>query len=253
MKPKPLKTVKPKAVPTLDVDLESGMCLYPAVVSKRRQTTSIVDLMHNDALDLSSMTLDYTRINSKHTILTMTDYHTQKTLGIATEDQCWWDRHTFQTTPIGIPLKYSSYTEKKSYFTKKIEIKKKKGKEDVVVSETPMIKIDGVYENFETEGVVCSFPCALAFIRREVQHDKRYRESETLLYFMYKMLHDLPMEKRVNIPVAGSWKTISGCGGSVPINEFRHSFCRVVYDITPSVKRPLMVPMSRIVEVSPLN
>jgi hypothetical protein len=239
---------------TLDVDLESGMCLNEERNPRVRPTTSIADLMHSDTLDISNMTVDYTRGISRHTVLTMKDYYSRQTLGIATEDQCMWDRHPFQTTPIGIPLRYCPQREKRSYFTKKMETKNtKKGKTEVVVNETPMVKIDETPEYFETDGVVCSFPCALALIRQEVRHDKRYRESESLLYFMYKLLHDIPMNERVKIPVAGTWKMISGCGGDMPISQYRQNYCRMVYDITPSVKRPLMIPVSHIVEVSPLN
>jgi hypothetical protein len=247
----PKRRKKPVKASVLDVDLSSGMSLLEEERCPARPTTAISDLIHNDALILPNMTFNY-KNNTKRTVLTMKDYYTQKRLGIATEDQCWWDRHPFQTTPIGIPLEYHCRQEKKSHFMKRIETKSKKSKEETVI-ETPMVKTDVIEEHFLTEGVVCSFPCALAYIRQEVRHDRRYRESESLLYFMYKMLHDIPMSEKVMIPVAGKWSIIAGCGGDVPISQYRQDYCRLVYDITPSVKRPLMIPVSRIVEVRPLN
>ena len=229
----------------LDVDFESGFDSMRIGDDAPVPTTSISDLIHCDTLDMSSMFLnDGTKNN---TLLTMHDYFTHKTLGAATEDQCWWDRHSFETAPIGAPLKYHPNRIKTSNAT---HFEKNSEDENVEYETSIVEKYD---DYFSTDGIFCSFPCCRSYIRREAKVDKLYEKSDSLLFYMYKKLHNLPMSKKVTIPFAGPWKTISGCGGKIPVSTYRYNCCKFTYEVAPNIKRPLMVPVSREIIVKTLN
>ena len=238
----------------LDVDLESGFeDLH--IDDEPMLTTSISDLIHCDTVDMSNMFLKGAMepggaigfSSRPNILLTMVDYVSKKTLGVATEDQCWWDRHPFETTPIGAPLKYHPKRIKTS---NQVHLEKNSDGE-LTDYETTIVETYDDY--FETDGIFCSFPCCRAYIRRESKTDRLYVKSDNLLHYMYKKVHGLPMSERVEIPVAGPWTILNGCGGNVPIGTYRHNCCKYIYEMTPNIKRPLMIPVGREVTVRTLN
>lgn len=114
-----------------------------------------------------------------------------------TKCYCWWDRHTFNTYPIGIPIKY--------------------------------IEED---DTFLCDGIFCSLCCAKSFIK---EHSKnfRYRESPYLLKLMYVKLGGKLGDK---IPMASDWRVLDVFGGHITIKEFRDIFCRYSYTQTHNIQ-----------------
>lgn len=126
-----------------------------------------------------------------------------------TELSCWWCRHSFDSIPIGCPLYFQSPN------------------------------------NFEVEGIFCSFPCTQSYILK--QNNIRYVESSTLLLLMYtKMFEKIPK----SIPPAPTWKILESYGGHLNIDEFRSSFGRLYYRDTINVQKPLQFAVHELVEES---
>ena len=149
-------------------------------------------------------------------------------LPLSTNDPCWWDRHSFTSRPLGCPIKYHDH---KKYGRDKEKIEEKFKKAGIDINTNDFL---------ETEGIFCSFPCIMAYILSQ-SNILRYKESTTLLTFLYYILFGVIIE----IPEAPSWKIIKKYGGHLEIEEFRATFGKLIYDETVNVKRPYMYSNSR--------
>jgi hypothetical protein len=159
--------------------------------------------------------------DSKH--ITMIDHINYGCLPDRTNLSCFHCRHPFNTSPIGIPIQY---------------IRKKP---DNIKSNSK--QIEGVNDYFLTYGIVCSFPCCLAFVK-EHTHNPLYRQSKSLLFMLYHKIYGTTLK----IKAAPSWECLEVYGGNLKIEEFRKSFCSCNYVITPNIKRPFMVSVGRYIE-----
>ena len=155
--------------------------------------------------------------DGKH--VTMNDFVNYGCLPERTDINCWHCRHSFNTSPIGTPIKYVKATPNK---------------------DNPMT---GTNDYFNTIGVFCSFPCCLAFIN-DNKHRPLYRSSKSLLYSLYFKIYG----EELKIKPASSWECLKVYGGDLTIEEFRKNFCECNYIITENIKRPFMVSVGRYIE-----
>ena len=140
-----------------------------------------------------------------------------------TDVWCGHCRHPFDTSPIGVPIKY---------------VKKKVDKIQPKADE-----VTGTNDYFLTSGIFCSFPCCLAFIK-DHNHNPLYKNSKSLLYSLYYKIYHTEM----NIQKAPSWEILQVYGGELSIKDYRERFCTHSYKITPNIKRPYMVAVGKWVE-----
>lgn len=157
--------------------------------------------------------------------ITMIDHVNFGCLPERTDIRCFHDHHTFNTSPIGLPIKF---------------IQKKSDKKQASDSH-----VTGTNEYFLTFGIFCSFACCLGFLK-EHEHCSMYRNSKHLLYSLYYKLY----QTELNVSPAPSWECLKDYGGdqSFDITEFRKSFCSCNYTITENIKRPFMVAVGKYIE-----
>lgn len=157
--------------------------------------------------------------------VTMIDYINYGCLPERTDLRCFNDHHQFNTSPIGLPIKY----------TPKQPDAKQEDDE----------KVSGVNDYFLTFGVFCSWPCMLRYLK-EHRHLPLFRNSKNLLYSLYYKLY----KTELNVPEAPSWETLQEYGGKskMSIDEYRKNFCNCNYVITENIKRPYMVAVGKYIE-----
>lgn len=132
-----------------------------------------------------------------------------------TSENCWWCRHPFETSPLGIPLKYYSQEE---------------------INSKPELEKIFKKEFFETEGNFCCFCCVRAYIDEFSSTYSKYKKSSTLLFLMYYKLKG----EYAKIPKSPSWKILKEYGGQLTIKQFRASIGNLYYIETVNLKRPLL-------------
>lgn len=164
--------------------------------------TKITDLVKSKIPKKSNVIIERLQ-NKDNVIITMqpfiTPYFPHGTFSYDTKTNChcWWDKHPFDTYPVGIPVKY-----------------------------------DLKNEIFLCDGIFCSLCCAKSFIR-ENSKNPRYRESPYLLKLIY---YKLGGKLGDTIPIASDWRVLDIFGGHLTIQEFRGIFCRYSYTQTHNVQ-----------------
>ena len=166
--------------------------------------------------------------NKINLLITMCDHIENKTLPLITDKPCHWCGYNFQTAPIGCPLRYLPDDINNQTFLRYLQ------ERNMDSSTTDL---------FETEGLFCSFPCCKAYIM-DNRFSNKYKRSISLLYLLYFKVYGV----RMNIPRAPHWKLLERWCGSMTIEEYRNSFCRLVYNISPNIKRPFMYTTGTYVE-----
>ena len=158
-------------------------------------------------------------------IITMIDHINYGCLPERTDLRCFHDHHQFNTSPIGLPIKYIPR------------------KPDSVQPEDD--KITGTNDHFLTFGIFCSFSCCLGYLK-EHGHLPIFRNSKNLLYMLYYKLY----KSELNVPAAPPWECLQVYGGKSRLNidEYRKNFCNCNYIITENIKRPYMVAVGKYIE-----
>ena len=153
-------------------------------------------------------------------------------LPIHTTKPCWNCRHTFSTYPIGCPIRYVKTSMLSPILFSQI-------KEWLKSMNLP----EDIGDIFETEGIFCSFPCALRYI---ISQGKvaLYKKSATLLALMYSRFTG----QISDIPKAASWKVLKPYGGHLTIEEYRESFGKFSYVETPNIRKPMMYSTARYIQ-----
>lgn len=130
--------------------------------------------------------------------------------------KCFWCRNSFtEKQPIGCPVKYIPPVIHRNYFS---EINKEKFvvKESVLKGENISAVIEDLsIENndyYETDGIFCDLPCALAFAR-ENKKNPLYAESEILIHRI----------AGCKVDSAPHWRMLREYGGTLDIKDFRES------------------------------
>jgi len=155
--------------------------------------------------------------------------------GLPKSKRCWWDHHTFNTIPIGCPIRYIPSYNIKSYISQitkehtllKEVARPKKGKQSTDEGGVTSVDADKAY--YETDGVFCSFNCCMAYIRHSIvdpYYKELYKESEFLLKKLYFDVFGKPIH---HIQEAPSIRLLDEYGGHLDIVQYRSSFNRVEY------------------------
>jgi hypothetical protein len=145
---------------------------------------------------------------------------------------CFWDRNSFTTSPIGCPIRYIPSQAIKTYYSEiskdlyiiKENITNEK-KQSIVANNDSRITIQE-NEYYECDGVFCSFNCVLAFIKDNI-HNSMYAYSEMLLIKMYNDIYKTNINK---IEPATTWRLLQEYGGTINIEKFRESFNKIDYE-----------------------
>lgn len=153
----------------------------------------------------------------------MLDMNLKGILPNATNKLCWWDRNAFKTRPIGCPLKHHP---------KRLLV------DDTVKNILGDIPTDRDF--YETEGIFCSLSCCKAYILSQ-GNNLKYKDSIALLSMIVLSIY----KKRINIPVAPSFKVLKEYGGHLGINEYRLSLGEIEYEENINSKRPLFISRSQ--------
>jgi hypothetical protein len=151
--------------------------------------------------------------------ITMMDIFSHNSLPETIDKPCWHCKDTFPFSPIGAPLKYHKQIVKENEICRCVDV-------------------------FETEGIFCSFPCVKAWCITQSKNDIRYRDSGMLLALLYRKIYG----EIIAIEPAGDWKLIDRWGGHLTIEEFRNTFCKLAYTVTPNLKRPTMLCVGTYIE-----
>lgn len=116
-----------------------------------------------------------------------------------TKIKCWWCKNSFDSFPLGIPIK----KEKNIIFM---------------------------------EGVICSFPCAKSYIKN--CEGLRYKDSMTILNYLYDIFKKSQNPINyvfTEIPDAPHWNQLKEFGGHLTIEEFRSTFGKIKYTKTSNI------------------
>lgn len=152
---------------------------------------------------------------------------------------CYWCHHPFPYRPIGIPLSYLPHRVHKKYFSEisqdvfilRENIHNHNAGRRVPPHDTPEKPHDtSSYlvedrDYYLTDGIFCSFNCAMAFIH-EHRHDPLYTHSETLLNKIYYEIRGM---KSVPIEPSPSWRLLRNYGGHLTIEDFRRNLFKIDY------------------------
>lgn len=142
---------------------------------------------------------------------------------------CFWCRHSFQTIPIGCPLYYRSQRIVK-------KMSSETSKEPCIIRENVSShvyqKIKGNLDHipvnekdfYIVDGIFCSFPCCLSFIKDNKHKNPIYRDSEQLLRQMCQHIHGYSSQTPLSIVTAPSWRLLQTYGGHLSITAFRKCF-----------------------------
>jgi hypothetical protein len=198
--------------------------------------TNINDILPNKNEDTNNICF-IDEIKQKHKcIATMIDFTTNKNIKDLIY-HCFWCRHSFDTPAIGCPIEYVSNKLTKKYHS---EISKDDYKicENITTNKLNKIKnnLDNLNkkettfiidndEYYITDGIFCSFNCALSFIL-ENKHNSIYNHSEYLLTKLYIEMTNI----KNKIMPAPSWRLLFEYGGNLSINNFRNRFNKCNYE-----------------------
>lgn len=200
-----------------------------------------------DDLDISKKTLysPFLDQSNKHHIV-MIDYKSKQSIQSRC---CFWDRHPFETLPIGCPIRYvpsktielhTSEITKEKYTTYRHVSRHR-------IHQCSDSKTSKHIQNdyYETDGCFCSFNCCMAFIIDNI-HNPLYSESIHLLVQMSVQIFGAPQK----IHTAPSWRLIDVYGGFMSIADYRKSFTMYLYVDNEQIlsKVPKMVSVGHVFE-----
>lgn len=189
--------------------------------------THISELSKSDVSKISFTFLDEAK-KDHQCVVSMYDLVGHE-LPRTTEMSCFWCRHPFQTIPIGCPLYYrpqrivkkmSSDTSKEPCFIREnvsthVYQKIKGNLDHIPVNEKDFYIVDGIF---------CSFPCCLSFIKDNKHKNPIYRDSEQLLRQMCQQIYGYSVQTPLAITSAPSWRLLQNYGGHLSITAFRKCF-----------------------------
>lgn len=212
-------------------------------------TTKLIDLDNGKITPEIISFLDESR--RLHTCnVSMIDFTSKMDVALL-KYHCFWDRHPFNTQPIGCPIRYVSNQVEKKYhshisrdtYTIKENITHKCSDKITNTEPSNLTLISGDY--YETDGIFCSFNCCKSWIN-DNRHNRMYDLSEFLLIKMY---NDMMGTKFTNISPAPCWRLLENYGGHLNIIKFRDSFNKVEYKCYGNIKSiPNFLPIKTIYE-----
>jgi len=219
-----------KNVNTEKVDNMFGISLISNILSADIPVDNITRLteLNTDSTQTETISFLDEMKKAHNCTISMIDFRTQKET-LQLKHNCYWCRHSFNTSPIGCPINYISSQAVKSY-NSHISKDMYTIKEDVTIStrlslDDPRISVN-VREYYETDGIFCSFNCCKAFII-DNKNKKMYNNSLTLLMRMYNEMLGTTISV---IDSAPHWRLLQEYGGHLSITEFRKSFDKAEYE-----------------------
>lgn len=211
-------------------------------ISPPLRSTKITDLSPTTTADTISF---FDEAKNKHKCcVSMIDFSSN--VRPSAECYCFWDKNPLpkDTTPIGCPVRYVSKQASKKYlseiskdtYTIIENVTKTRAKRLAASEQAPRITLNND-SYYETDGVFCSWNCAMAFAE-DNKANPLYRMSILLLLKMY---NDFNETSNTTITPAPSWRLLRCFGGTQTIEEFRANFSKVDYDNYGLVKsfRPM--------------
>jgi hypothetical protein len=203
------------------------------VLKKKIQNKSIefIDTPHPN-IDHSTIQPEYFLDSKKNKIKlwpTMIDKTTDGVLALYTNKPCKNCHHTYETHPIGCPIKYVPHNTN-DIMRAKIENFLKSN--NIACEST---------DYFEVEHMFCSFPCVKSYIIYKLSTNPssyKYTNALTYLTLLYKRLFSL--KTAVSIPCAHDIDTLQAYGGHLSIAEYRDTVGILQFDRLTNAKRPLM-------------
>lgn len=219
-----------KNINTEKVEQKYGIKLISNISSTEIPEENITKLseLNVDNLDIETISfLDETKKNHQ-CFISMIDF-SSKTDTILLRYNCYWCKHSFDTKPIGCPIRYVSSQSLKSYYS---EISKDiyTIRENITRNRRqnitdPRITVS-VKEYYETDGIFCSFNCVKSYIK-ENKHKKMYNNSLQLLMKLYRDMTGMLVS---SIDEAPHWRLLREYGGNMSITKFREGFNKVEYE-----------------------
>lgn len=151
---------------------------------------------------------------------------------------CYWDHHPIgRLKPIGCPVEFVFSQAVRDYVS---EISKNRYiiRESLSTGSEKPKDAQIIEQNYYlTDGIFCSFNCCLAFIKSNIRTRPIYKNSEILLYQMYRDLFGKSIEK---ITPANHWRTLLVYGGKSTIEKFRNNLESIEYNFQGTIKmRPI--------------
>ena len=234
-----------KNVNTEQVDQKYNISLVSNLskINQPVNTTNLSELDHDKSLDIISF-LDESKRNFQCNA-TMIDFKTKTDIN-EFKYNCFWDRNSFDTVPIGCPIKYVPNLINKNYFseisrdTYTIKEKITKNRYNIISNEeSEKINIK-TYKNghYLTDGVFCSFNCCKAYIK-DNKHNPLYDTSEYLLTKLYFDMNLSDTEDSTTkfdknniifIESAPNWRLLQEYGGYLTISKFRENLNKIIYE-----------------------
>ena len=220
------------SLPGIDIDQLNQLYNITIVSNITYNTQSTDSTTKLSEINNENQTEDFFSFydDSKHNhrcIIYMIDYSTKEKLN---RYNCYWDKNTFTTSPIGCPIKYIYNQVVKSYFS---EISRDiyTIKENITKERELHIKNDKRFtvntnDYYETDGCFCSFNCCMSFIN-DNKHNILYNKSKNLLIKMYNNIFNTNISV---IEPAPHWRLLIEYGGVLSINIFRNNINKIDYE-----------------------
>lgn len=186
---------------------------------------SISDKVNNDSFSFFDESKKIHKCN-----ISMIDFNSKRSVQLLRYN-CFWDRHAFDTIPLGIPIRYVSCQAVKQYYSQ-ISKDVYTIKENIThsIAENNNSIDDKININnksfYETYGVVCSWNCMAAFIN-ENKHQHMFKHSKSLMLKLYNETMGTNID---TIELAPHWTQLIEYGGNKSIIEFRNGFNNIEYN-----------------------
>ena len=189
----------------------NGESVKQTVLSNDLDTTS---LQHEKSRNYFTLQ-DSKKYTHKLWLSSLTDHKKRKGIvndveryPTSTNLPCWWCRNKFANSQLGCPLK--------------------------------CLVTDGSCKIYFCEGLFCSFPCVKSYIT-SLDFSKgsslKYKNSIGLLSDIYLTIKGTnPIFQEKGITNAPDWRLLKEYGGHLNIEEYRETFNRLEYTITPNSK-----------------
>ena len=216
-------------------------------------TTPLVDLNKDSTQQNVFSFLDESKKPHRCNVFFI-DFKSQADVSLL-NSRCFWCRHTFDTQPIGCPVRFVPSRVQRDYVSA-VNKEKYSIKENVsrgaltrlcnqisASKDTKDLSVDSE-AYYITDGVFCSFNCCQAYIS-ENKKVALYDHSSVLLSRIYNTLSS---EKNVKITPAPSWRVLEDYGGTMNIERFRESFNRVDFIPHGTCDNTVYKPIGHVVE-----
>ena len=221
-----------------------------SVEQEPKDTTKLTELnTEKGTPDVISFLDESKRAHTCH--VSMIDFQSRMDVNIL-RYHCFWDKHPFDTCPIGCPVNYipsqavktyHSHISKDDYTIKQDVTKELRKNLNNLDNEEIEVKLG---EYYETDGVFCSFNCCQSWISAHT-HERMYDQSAMLLMKMYNSM--VGGDKTICISPAPHWRALEPYGGHMNIMRFRDGFNKVDYEYHGTTKPlPRFAPMATLYE-----